>query len=126
MAAASGCRAFSPLPGGRHLNLGYGLAPVPDLEPIQREGAGPVRIHPATHMADLVGSALQRANPATDERGHHVVTLKPLRLELGDSFQDEFELRVPVTRIVPQLSFVGGPMTKAGNPMRFCSVVFRT
>ena len=50
---------FAPLPLLRHLRPGYGLDPLPNLGLVQLNGACPGRIKRATHVANLVDSALK-------------------------------------------------------------------
>ena len=70
---APAVRFFAPLPLLRHLRPGYGLNALPNLGLGQFNGAYPGRIKRATHVANLVDSALEGQNPAADKGCQQVV-----------------------------------------------------
>ena len=74
-------RFFSPLPLHRHPRPGYGLDPLPDLGLVQLDGAYPGRIKRATHVANLVDSALKGRDPAANECRQQVVSSQPFSSE---------------------------------------------
>ena len=57
----------APLPVIRYLGPGYGLNAPPDLAFVQLNGAHSSGIERATHVADLVDSALKRADSAANK-----------------------------------------------------------
>ena len=87
-------RFFAPCPVFRHLRPGYGLDARPDLGLVQYIGTGPSRVIPATHVADLVDSALERGNPAANEGPQQIVGRHSLLLKLGDNLVNMIDFRV--------------------------------
>lgn len=66
-------RLQSPLPVSRHLGPTDLLGFENHIRSAQAEGCDPRGILPAAHLANLVRTALQRQNPARDERAHNIV-----------------------------------------------------
>ena len=87
-------RLLAPCPVFRHLRPGYGLDARPDLGVVQYMCAGPSRVISATHVADLVDSALQRGNPATNKGPQQIVGRQSLPLKLDDNLVDMVDFRV--------------------------------
>ena len=66
-------RLQAPLPVSRHLGPADLLGFENHVRSAQAEGCNPRGILLAAHLANLVRTALQRQNPARDERAHNIV-----------------------------------------------------
>ena len=98
---------FAPFPFLRHLRPGYGLDVPPDLSIIQLDGADPGRVQRATHVADLVDSALEGQDPAADECCKQVIGRHPLAFELHDDLVYVVDLLYLVRRVIPPVELCG-------------------
>ena len=76
--------------------MGDGLSPSQNLVVDQHEGAGPSRVHPTAHEADLVGAGLQGQDSASDEGAHHIFAPEAFFREVFDSLHGSLDLRVAV------------------------------
>ena len=99
---------LAPLPLLRRLRPGYGLNAPPDLGLVQLKGACPGRIKRATHVADLVNSALKRGDPANDECRQQVIGRHPLFLKLLIDQVDVVDFRHLILRVVPPVVLRSG------------------
>ena len=98
---------FAPFPFLRHLCPGYGLDAPPDLGIIQLDGADPGRVQRATHVADLVDSALEGQDSAADERCEQVIGRHPFILELLNDLMDVVDFRHIVFRVEVPVELCG-------------------
>ena len=78
----------APLPLVRHPRPGYGLDAPPDLGLVQFDGASPGRIERTAHMANLVDSALQWTDSATDKCRQQVIGCHSRFFQLFDDLVD--------------------------------------
>ena len=98
---------FAPFPFLRHLRPGDGLDAPPNLGIIQLDGADSGRVHRATHVADLVDSALEGQDSAADERRKQVIGRHPFTLELLNDLMDVVDFRHIVFRVVVPVELCG-------------------
>ena len=105
---APAVRFFAPLPLLRHLRPGYGLNALPDLGLGHLNGAYPGRIKRATHVANLVDSALKGRDPAANECRQQVVGGQPFSSELLHNLVDVVDLYHLVGRVVPPIELRSG------------------
>ena len=104
---------YSPYPFHRHLCPGDGLDAFPNLGLAQLVSAVPSRVMSATHVANLVNSALEGRNSATDECAQEIIGRHSLPLERDDKLVNRVDLEVGVTRVeIPIVLLCGGAESK--------------
>ena len=85
---------YPPIPFIGHLCLCNGLDMPYDLDLAELVGADPGRIKLATHMADLVDSALEGENSASDESPQEIISHPTIFHELNNGHVDLVDLGV--------------------------------
>ena len=100
---------FTPCPFLGHRCLGDGLDAFPYLGLGQPVSAVPSWVISATHVADLVNSALEGRNSAADEGPQEVIRHQPFSLPRDDEVVDTVDLEVRLPGIeIPVVLLCGG------------------